>query len=276
MLKKKLLILTLLATFALVPVIRPASAGVEWWRWVSPVYEGHDDYLDANVVAYSGGSTAKILINIYNHLGVDAEWQVMVHMSWATSNVSSDEVDIAAGKYHAFELSIPIPATTTASNLYPHSYKIFYEYNYGSTINDVLAYSASNFAVYDADQAQIVDLRRELNAYPFYSPLMSKPKELFVKAGLEESIASLMYQKGDFASSKTHYQNALNYTSPAVSVDVEKTGSFEDSLLGVMDSLKNQMSLLGYGALMFGIGFMLIGIGVIIYAIRKPRAPAVS
>ena len=276
--RKKLLILTLLVAFAFASIARPASASVEWARWISPLYRGSDNYLGTTVIAYSAGSTAKLLVNIHNGYGDDiTRARVTVHMSWAADNETwSDDADINDGEYHIYELSIRIPAIATASNLYTHSYTIYFKHVEGVTIkSEKLFDSGSNIAVYDADQTEIVDVRRELDAYPShytYYITTAKAKELMVKAGLEESLGVQTYEKGDFAGSKTHYQNALNYTSTAISADVERSLVFEDSQLGYTDALKNNIPIAAYGALMFGFGFVLIGIGVIIYAFRKPKS----
>jgi len=280
-LKKQLLILALLAAIALAPAIRPVAAvpHLQTTRWLAPLFSGTDSYYDTSVVAYEAGSTAKMLIRVHNDYAVASEIKVSVLMDWMTANMTSEEITVEGGQYYTFELSIPVPATTEASNLYLHSYVIFYEYTTNTdppVIIDVQDGGGDNFAVYSADQADIADFKRQLDAIDGYSGIYvtASARQLLINARTEESLGEQMYDKGDFASSKTNYNNALNYTLTGISTDIAKMTLIEDSVLGVMDSLKGSMSMMGYGSLLFGIGFLFIGIGVIIYAIRKPRSPA--
>jgi hypothetical protein len=282
-LKKQLLILALLAAIALAPAITPVAAAPHAVsaQWLSPVFSGTDAYFDTTVIAYKAESTAKMLIRVYNdYATASSDMKVKVWMDWAASNVTSEEVTVEAGQYHTFEMSISIPATSVASNLYLHGYVIYYVYTTNSdppSIIDVVYTSGNNFAVYSAYQTEIVDIKRELDAmggYGGYLYLTANARELLINANVEKSIGAQMYDKGEFESSLTNYQNALNYTKTGISTDIEKMTLIEDTLLGVMDSMKGSMSMIGYGSLLFGIGFLFIGIGVIIYSIRKPRSPA--
>lgn len=280
-LKKQLLILALLAAIALAPVIKPVAAAphLQSTRWLAPLFSGTDPYYDASVVAYEAGSTAKLLIRVHNDYAVSSEIKVRVLMDWMTANVTSEEVTVDGGEYYTFELSVSVPATSEASNLYLHSYVIYYEYTTNTdppVIIDVQDGGGDNFAVYSSDQADITDVKRQLDAIDGYSSIYvtASARDLLIKARTEESLGETMYDKGDFASSLTNYNNALNYTLTGISTDIAKMTLIEDSVLGVMDSMKNSMSMMGYGSLLFGIGFLFIGIGAIIYAIRRPRAPA--
>lgn len=263
---------------ALTSAIKPAAAvpHVQSTQWLSPVFSGYDPYFDTSVVAYKESSTAKMLVRVHNdYATASSRMRIMVLMDWMTANVTSGEVVVEARDYYTFELSILIPTTSEASNVYLHSYVIYYEYTTSGdppAIIDGVYDTSDNFAVYSASQADIVDIKRELNAIGYYSGIYvtAKARELLISAGTEESLGSQMYDNGNFASSLTHYQNALNYTQTGISLDIEKVTLIEDTVLSLMDNMK----MIGYGALLFGIGFLFIGIGVIIYAIRKPRMPA--
>jgi hypothetical protein len=200
-------------------------------------------------------------------------------MDWMTANVTSEEVTVEGDKYYTFELSIPIGAVTEASNVYLHSYVIYFEYTTDTdppVIMESVYGTGSNFAVFSADQADIVDLTRQLDAMGVYSGIYvtAAARELLLEAGTEESLGAQMYDRGDFASSLTHYTNALNHTQTGISIDITKITLIEDTIVGVMDSLKGSVSMMGYGSVLFGIGFLFIGIGVIIYAVRRPRPQA--
>jgi len=281
-LRKQLLILALLAAIALAPVIKPVAAAphVETApRWLTPTFSGTDSYYDTAVVAYEADTIAKLLIRVHNDYATSSEIQIRVFMDWMTANVTSEEVTVAGGKYYNFEMSIPIAAVTEASNVYLHSYIIYFEYTTNTDppmIIESIYSTGNNFAVYSEDQADIVDITRELDAMGFYSSMYvtAAARDLLMKAGTEESLGNQMYDRGKFDSSLEHYQNALNYTKTGISMDITKMTLIEDTVLGVMDSMKGSMSMMGYGSLLFGIGFLFIGIGVIIYSIRKPRSSA--
>jgi hypothetical protein len=280
-LRKQLLILGLLAAIALAPVIKPVVAVPHTvsTKWLTPAFSGVDDYHDTSVVAYETGTTAKLQIRVYNDYATSSEIQIRVFMDWMTTNVTSEEVTVAGGKYYVFELSIPIASLSEASNVYLHSYTIYFEYTTNTdpaVIIENVAASGSNFAVYSAEQADIVDIRRQLDAMGFYSSIYvtAGARELLLKAGTEESLGAQTYDRGEFASSLTHYQNAWNYTETGITMDITKMTLIEDTVIGVMDSMKNSMAMMGYGSLLFGIGFLFIGIGVIIYSLRKPRSSA--
>jgi hypothetical protein len=280
-LRKQLLILALLAAIALAPVIRPVAAvpHVQSIQWLSPVFSGFDDYYDTNVLAYEAGSTAKLLVRVHNDFATSSEIQIRVFMDWMTENVTSEEVDVDGNDFHVFEMSILIAATSVASNVYLHSYTIYFEYTTDTdppVIIEGVYTTASNFAVYSGEQADIVDLTRELDAIGFYSSMYvtAEARKLLLDARTESSLGDVMYDKGEFVSSLSHYTNALNYTKTGIQADIAKATLFEDSIYGVIESMKNSMSMMGYGSLLFGIGFLFIGIGVIIYSIRKPRSSA--
>jgi hypothetical protein len=280
-LRKQLLILALLAAIALAPVIKPVAAvpHIVSTKWLTPVFSGTDAYHDTSVIAYEAGTTAKLLIRVYNDYTTSSEIQIRVFMDWMTANVTSEEVTVAGGKYYNFEISIPIAAVTEASNVYLHGYIIYFEYTTNTdppVILESIYSTGNNFVVYSADQADIVDVTRQLDAMGFYSSMYvtAAARDLLIKAGTEESLGNQMYDRGEFASSLEHYQNALNYTQTGISMDITKMTLIEDTVIGVLDSMKGSMSMMGYGSLLFGIGFLFIGIGVIIYSIRKPRSSA--
>lgn len=279
--KKQLLILALLAAIALTPAIRPALAAphVQSVQWLAPVFTGTDSYYDTNVIAYEAETTANMLVRVHNDYTTSSDIEIRVLMDWMTTNVTTDEVTVEGGKFYTFTVAVPIASTTVASNLYLHSYIIYYVYTTNTdppAIIDAVYTTGDNFAVYSGDQAKITDIKHQLNAMGHYSSIYvtAAARDLLIKAGTEESLGAQTYENGKFADSLSHYQNALNYTQTGISSDITKMTMIEDSVAGLLDSMKGSMSMMGYGSLLFGIGFLFIGIGVIIYSIRKPRAPA--
>ncbi len=279
--KKQLLILALLAAIALAPAIRSAAAlpHVQSVQWLAPLYRGYDSYYGTNVLAYEAGSTAKMLIRVHNDYATSSDMKVKVFLDWMTSNVTSGEVTVEGGDYHTFTVEVPIASTSEASNLYLHSYTVYWVYTTNTdppSIIDGVSTTGDNFAVYSGDQADITDITRELDAMGGYYSLYvtAQARDLLMKAGTEENLGAHEYENGEFDDSLLHYQAALNYTETGISSDITKMTLIEDTVVGLLDSMKGSTSMMGYGALLFGIGFLFIGIGVIIYSIRKPRASA--
>jgi len=111
---------------------------------------------------------------------------------------------------------------------------------------------------------------------PLYLP--SEARRLWIEAAVEEAMADEAYNLyGNFTDAKIHYGNALDLIDEALSSEVDKTSSFEDALLGLIDSAGSYLSMQGYGYMIigvgFGIGFLLMGIGVVVYLVRKSKTP---
>lgn len=279
--RKALWICLMMAALALLPATKPVQAApyVDQWYWVTPVYVGPDDYFGGtSVVAFKAGTTATLVVKVYSDLSSKAPFKVRVHMDWATTNQTSDEVEIQPNQWHTFQISISVPAT--ASNLVLHSYKILVEYVEGATVKWLPTISGSNFAVYSADQVDAQQLKQEYsdwrNSYTggwWLFGMTANARELWAKGAVEKSLGDESYESGSFSDAKTHYGNALNYTVNAVSSDVEKTRMFEDALTGLLDAGKGFLSMQGYAYLIASIGFLFIGIGAMIYLIRRSGHP---
>jgi len=283
--KKSVLFLEfmVLATLVSMSMICPTRAWMVSTNWINPVYEGYDNFLGATVVAYEEGTTATLAVNVRNHYAEDANITVTVQMDWTAGNVTS-KTEIPKGVSHVFELGISIPSTVTVSNLVTHSYTITIEYNRTGTVTSEGPYSYTNFAVYSSDQADARLLREEvetwLDAYTaptFYMP--SEARKLWIEAQVEKSMGDDAYDNyGNFADAKTHYSNASDLIESALTSEVDKTSSFEDALLELVDSAGSYLSMQGWGFIVigvgFGIGFLLMGIGVVVYLVRKSGAPA--
>ena len=268
-------------TFALIAQQAKAAPYVSEYKWLGYCFRGYDyDYYNDDIVAYEEGSTATLMVQMYSDLADKAPFRVKLLMDWMSSNVTSDEVEIEGGTYHRFEITFEVPDVDEASNLYLHDYKIYYQYTVGTTVSTykyTLPSGYYMFAVYSSDQVDMIDLKSELDTYPDLTTITTFPpivwtaegRELGFRAKVEENLGDRTYLQGDFASAKTHYVSALNLTKTAVSTDMEKTGGVEDSVIGILDSLKNQVAFQGYAWLLFGLGFILMSIGAIIYLVRK-------
>jgi len=285
--KKVLLICAMLAALTLAATLRPVYAPyIERWDWVTPVFEGTDDYFGTSVIAYKAGTTATLMVKLFNDLSSKAPFKVKVHMSWATENVTSTEKEIQPGQWYTFQVAISIPDTTVASNLVLHSFRIYVEYVVSSVVYWITPIpSGSNFAVYSADQADYQNLKKEYDSWrDSYAPgglmaffgMTAKAREMWTKAAVESYLGRESYRIASFSDAKTHYQTALNQTKEAISTDVDKSASFEDALVGLVDAGKNFLSMQGYAYIIFSIGFLFMGIGAMIYLIRRSRPPATA
>jgi hypothetical protein len=248
-------------------------------QWLAPLFSGFDSYYGTTVLAYEAGATANVLVRVHNDYATSSDIKIKILMDWMTSNVTTDDVTVEGGDFYTFTVAVGIASTTDASNLYLHSYTIYYVYTTNTdppSIIDLVYTTGDNFAVYSPDQADVTDITRQLNAMGSYSGIYvtAAARELLLNAGTERSLGAQAYENGEFATSLTHYQNALNDTQTGISTDIAKMTLYEDTIAGLLDSMKGSMSMMGYGSLLFGIGFLFIGIGVIIYSIRKPRASA--
>ena len=277
-----------LATLVSMSMTFPVQASMVSANWINPVYEGTDNFYGTSVVAYKEGTTATLAVNVRNHYAADANITVTVQMDWETGNWTS-KTEVPEGLSHVFKVGISIPSTATASNLVTHSYWITIEYNRTGTVtsegpHSPPSYGLKPFAVYSTDQADARLLREKvetwLNAYTaptFYMP--SEARKLWIEARVEKSMGDDAYDNyGNFADAKTQYNNASDLIERALTSEVDKTQSFEDALLNLIDSAGSYLSMQGWGFIVigigFGIGFLLMGIGVVVYLVRKSGAPA--
>lgn len=291
--RKALLICSMLVALALIPTIKMVQAApsvTDGPRWVAPAYKGTDDFFGGiSVLAYTMGTNAKLVVKVHNDFP-KAPFNVYVAMDWATTNQTSGDVEIPSNQDYAFEMSIPIP--TTANPLVLHSYKILVKYEDRTTTPATIKWLGPyteatpspdiNFAVYSADQADFQQLKKEYTQWrSSYTSggLMSllgmtaKAKELWVSAAVASFLGDESYEAGSFSDAKTHYGTALNSTKNAITLDIDKTASLEDTLIGLVDAAKGFLSMQGYAFIVFSMGFMLMGVGALIYLIRRSKPP---
>jgi len=283
---KKLLVLISTLAFILIiaPIVSPVEARLSSIMWLDPNYKGDDAYYGQSINAYLVGTEAKALVTVYNDLGEKAYVTVRMQTDWEAANRTSTEIDklIKPGQSHTFEVVVPIP--TTVSNLVVHSYTIYISY-YKSPGGDLIrtrSYYYSNLAVYSQDQADAQDYRTQVETWRnAYSPtfylftVSAKANELWIKGATEKALGDRNYEYGDFENAKTHYELALNYTLESLKYDTETGQSFEDNLLGIMESLRSLFGLQGWSWIIAAMGFFFMGIGVVVYLVRrsKPTAP---
>lgn len=181
----------------------------------------------------------------------------------------------------------------------------------GETV--IWTYSGSNFAIYSADQADAQELYLELKSLlvgePPYVPPLYEPSDfisteariLWTNATIEAYTGMMCYMRGDFAGAKEDYQSSRDLVDQAFASELQKGVVIEDSEINEKNAEANYYNSqadyyekLGnaskteadaatvqanaalnqsYAYLLFGLGWVLIGVGIIVYTIRKPKAP---
>jgi len=277
-------------TFA--PVIPRVEASITSVIWIEPVYQGQDDFFGTTVTAYLIGTTAKAMVTIYNDVwpSQKAYVSVAIQMDWEAKNYTATESNYLIEPYQSHTFEVQIPISTTVNTYVPHSYTIFvsyYDKSFGGSLISFDTHSYSGFAVYSQDQKDAQDYKEEVDTWQdaysatsvaavWYS---TKFKEYWAKASVEERLGDDSYSKGDFASARSHYETALNYTMQAIEGDVETSTQIENILLGIGESAKSLLLFQGWAYLLGGIGFLLMGLGVVVYLVRRSgrkAAPATS
>jgi len=289
----------LLATLISMSTLGSVQASISGHNWIKPTYRGTDNFYGTSVVAYETGSEATLVVSVLNNLGGGALANVSavkVGFDWGINYTSTEcsedsPVQIQNLKSRVFTVTFTVPATTVASNMMTHTYTIYVEHVNSTTGPKGIVgtwtwtlTSAPWFVVYSANQADAQLLLKEWttwnNAYttPLFGLMPTEARKLWIQSSAEKSMGDTAYTNGDFTEAKTHYSNALNFTKEALTSEVDKSSSFEDSLLSLIDSAGSYLSMQGMGFIVigigFGIGFLLMGIGVVIYLVRKSGAPA--
>lgn len=284
--------------------------------WVDSVFRGSDSYYGTYVNAYREGSTAKAVFRLFNDY---FEWPdyrmvnvsaVHVWMDWNQnfSVIYDPPLQVGSFQTQAFTVDFTVPDTADASNMYPHTWKLFVEHVNASvepkTIVDTWTYYPSHpytdyyFAVYSPDQADANELYIELNAKISYAPSFSsyEAQLYWSKAQTELNIGrDMSYQYGDFAGAKTHYQAGLgNFDQAMVAetahdnardrlyimqqeADIRSSNATAEAAVTEANAvlvLANAALNQSYAWMLFGVGFIIIGIGVLVYAYKKPKAAA--
>lgn len=209
-----------------------------------------------------------------------------------------------------FTISGTTESAATASNLFTHRYRIYIEFEYttvsggiSATIEDTWTYDGWNFAVLTQEQSDAAQasfeysfLRSTVGAYV---DDYAESYNLYIQAETESNMAMYNYIQGEFDSALQHYQTAINLTKQAWMVYTSIKAEYDQNKLNkdkaeadVLQAEANalnanatarlieanalaQAMVINAAALaIFGLGFMFFGLAAIIYAWRKPKAPA--
>lgn len=269
------LVVTLISMSTISSVQAPYISG---HYWIDPEYMGYDDLKFHDwIVAYVAGTTAKLRVPFYNSYSTDITvTSVEVWFDWGDTYTTSG-ASIDPYETEIFEITFTVPPTTTASNLFMHSYRITVEYEHDTWTDSDTEYGY-NFVVFSADQADAFPLWIELNALlPLYFST-ANASVLEDKAEAELSAGEVDYMYGDFAGAKESFQAGLDLIDQAFEAEEEKGPDLEEAMIqggtqGGMAAKKEADAAMtqAYAWMLFGLGMILIGIGAIVYAAKKPK-----
>jgi len=216
--------------------ISPAHATISSIEWIAPVRQGYDSFYGDWIVAYKTATDWSLAVNIYGSaaLGLNIS-KIRVWFDWGTNynyTYSYPLTQVPSGEYRVFSVSNTTPATTTASNLFPHRYTVYVEHAKNTStrvLSGTLSYSWSSlgykFAVYSADQDVAVSSADRYDdlatAYAGYTWTSAEAISLRSQATLENSRGDDYYDRGDFANAKTSYAAAVSKFEQAIAAQNE-------------------------------------------------------
>lgn len=290
--KRYNVILLALMTLLMLSIVSSANASISQPNWIAPLVKNENDsFYGATVTGYEAGSTATLVVNVYNHLWGTADMNVStvgVRFDWGESYNSTeasmtDPFPIKDDESHVFTVTFTVPVTTKASNMVTHTYEIYAEDVNATTgpkklLNNNSPWYGTNFVIFSGSQANAKELKRELNKYSWYSGyfLTSEAKELYILANGAKSQGDDAYRRGDFSGASAYYQDALDNIENAWSNETGIISGFETALKNLIDSSHSVLNMVGLGYILFGTGFVLMGIGVLVYLVRKSGTPKAS
>lgn len=288
--KRTLLLFSLLSL--LIPLatmnIMTVNASISTKNWIGQTYEGSDSFLETSVTAYRTGSTAKILVQVYNDFYVGSPYfgirpvnvsAVKVWLDWniyytSTECSQDNPLVVQPYQYRTFTITFTVPATTNASNLFAHNYRIDVEHVHTTwagpkNIVGTWTYSGTGFAVYSAEQADSMQIYQKYSGIP--KPTFTSPEAqiLWTRALVESSIGARSYGIGNFTDAKIHYQTMDSSIQQAFQTEATKGGAYTDSQTYSNNITANATMMQSYGYILLGLGLTLFGVGTVIFVMRK-------
>ena len=283
----------------------PVRAAVTVAEWRPPYVD-----LDGTVV-YKEGSTATALIGIINDVSPEIMMNVSkVVLEFytlrlnRTLDMSASPRQLRHDEYGAFTLSF----TADAAAFYPglsYDFNLIIEWVNATTgpqrIVGYWEYPAwwigmERFEVYPASQVDAIDsLQKYRSYYSYYSSYYWQSmaaREKSTQAVVEKGLGDTYYDRGDYANALTKYNLANTLWEEAVAAEKTWRTVMENADLNVSVTEASASLMLANAARVeadaamtnangwffigigFALGFSLIGVGAVVYAIRKPKAPA--
>lgn len=297
----------LFATLISMLTISPAQANIDQFTWLRPyVKTGYDSFYGTNIVGYKTGETAKLVVPVNNNLWPSAIMNVssvIISFDWGqnkTLNLTASPTQIPSGQTHVFTVSFTVPSTTTASNMWAHTYKIHVEHVNATgyplptwTVNwDSFGGTDYKFVVFSVDQAEALELSQMITRIASNDPFKNLDfnstvaKLAVYKAQNETSNGDALYQRGDFTGAKAHYNAALILYNAAYSAEETLGPTLDDLFIREIEarisnweasaslaaSFSTTSILLGSAVVLFGIGYVIKQLGTL----RKPETEPVK
>jgi hypothetical protein len=293
-------IFVVIAFLLVAAALIPAYADISTPQWIGSTYKGTDTYYgDGTITAYKEGTTAVLAVPVTESnktTGFNVT-SVYVSFDWGSTYYST-QVSAASPfsllyqQTQVFFISFTVPQTTTASNLYRHSYTMYATYKMKNATNpyQILSgtYSSSihnDFVVYSTDQADAMDLLRIINSFPTPTWQSAQATILVNMAENETASGNAYYSEGNFTRAEQCYSTALNDLNTALSDEQSYQTMLQDLQTGNMSARNAYLNawasfLNGFSTLwvLLGIGWVLISIGYIVKVMRtrRPEAPAAA
>jgi len=301
--KRAFLIVAVLLLSALISastVLSARASSIQRWSWRGCVFSGTDLFYNQDVVAYEEVSTAILDVKVKNDyspakpINVSA---VKVGFDWNQNYTSaqaslSSPVVMQYNEVRVFTVSFNLPNVTVASNLYLHVYTIYVEHVNSTTgakkiVGSWVGHSYDEdyyFAVYSSDQAAARRASQLISVTTMPRFNSTKAKLLWSRADNETNTAEFMYNQGDFAGARDHYDRALSLMNQAFQYEETREMSFDDAEMDLLkaqvkqleawtnyaNGLSNLWTLIGVAAVLFAIGYIIRGLA----ALRKAGTPS--
>jgi hypothetical protein len=241
-----------LAVVLSISLIAPAQARVTGLKWLSPIFNGNDPFLGVHVVAFRESSTASLVVAVdrtnpplpdIELLNVSA---VKVNFDWGINYTSPDvsldnPVQLNSNwTIAAFTITFTVPPVSVASNMIPHTYKVYVEYVNATTgpksvvgtfIDSPNFPTDPYFAVYSNDQADAELAKSNASTYtqPSGGFSSSEARILWAKGTVQLGNGDTAYLLGDFASAKGDYQNAVTFYEQAYTAEATYNQDYRNS-----------------------------------------------
>lgn len=287
-------------------IIKVAQAYIERSEWQPPFawYESDDVFHDCRIVAYSNGSTATLRIPVLNddyypYMNITIVRLVFDNGFKKTLNYTANPIKVDLYDTHWFEISFTADVDKF-SQYTPHDYDIRVDFNYPYSgywsVSWSDYYPSYRFAVFTADQEDVIEAKETYDAlYQYWSSFSGvEARWLARQAAIEGSMAETHLSIWDLASANTSFWNGIDLFEQAYAADIDYLTILQDAQLNQTmtqsEALKMQAdaSMLeatatkvqanaamnqSYAYLLFGLGFIIISVGVLVYAMKKPKAP---
>lgn len=317
--KKKLavLLVSLLIGLVSLSTIRPVQAYITGSpTWVKPAWKSvSDSFLGYVNVAYIEDTEWILNVRVYNdetnstwHPMDATVYRIAVWFDWNQFYNTTLDVTVKYGKNHLFTINGTTEQTSTASNLFTHSYKVYVEYEIsykqgGASVTEKRTWQysmgTSGFAVLSQEQydSKLANANFWLlyGRVVSYVPMYAESLSLLFQADEESDMANMYYGQGEFSSALQHYNTALNLLNQSFAVYTSKMAAFNDiSLNDTKADLDKKLAeteaikanatatqtlagaiatatlINSFAFVFFGLGFIIFGVAAVIFVRRKP------